>query len=493
MNNRSKIIITITLAFMFAILFFLICEKKPPEKKPSQISIPEPKKIKEPTKKTTVTPLKRKKVVKISPPKIIKKSTIQDDNDLACGRCKTKSFYNSGLTYGLSLSPIIIDQRDGTNSLTSNVTTAKFGFKTYIYENTFLYLRVKNVFLGILNKSGYEIDNYDNFFDLELAYLDFYNSDYSLNIAAGRKYFILGTGLTFNGRGDGLELKYFSKYLNLQLFGAYTGLLLKEDNPYELSSKDITDGAKRIFAGGSIAKEMYNQTIYLLGLSQIDLSSQKNSRYNSQYYGLGLKGLALDNLSYYAEFIYETGKSYLSGTENKKNINAFATTMGLNYYLNLFLNPVLIFQYAFGSGDKDRDNYNLSTGNTAGEDNGFITFGTFTAGYALRPLLSNIHIIRGGFSINPFLWSKKKYLNKMILTSKYTLYLKDKTEAPLNDGQQATLNKKLIGHAFDLEIKWKAFYDLAIFFNYGLFIPGDAYDSSEGNKQFFLLGTIINF
>ena len=405
-----------------------------------------------------------------------------------------KSFSNSGIQYGAVLSPIFLFEDNDGGRLGSYILNAKVWARVYLWDNSFFYIRGKNSYLGLItNKGSYEPYESDNVLDLDLAYISMMLQSSNIGISFGRNYYTIGTGLVLNGRGDGAEVELNLSIFNINLLGLYTGLLLKDNNPYKLSDKDISDGAKRMFSGATVSTYFNNQKFYLFGLAQIDFSDQTKSietRYNSQYYGGGIEGVFFSDISYYAEFVYETGKSYISKggliVNEKSTISAFAINSGINYYIPAVLNPMLVLQYAFGSGDKNRANYagsNRGFG-ASGNDTGFIAFGTFSGGYALKPNLGNMHIIRGGFFISP--------LDRMSLGAKYLYYLKDKKDAPINSGE-ANLPKAFIGQGVDVSFRWQIFYDMSMYINYGLFLPGSAYDSlSNGSRNFVMAGVNLS-
>ena len=140
------------------------------------------------------------------------------------------------------------------------------------------------------------------------------------------------------------------------------------------------------------------------------------------------------------------------------------------------MSPALILQYAYGSGDKHRTDYTSPTrpGTAEGDDTGFMYFGTFSGGFALKPVLANIHILRGGFSFSPF--------DKMSLGAKYAYYMKDKKDSPIGSNEGTTA-ESFIGQGVDVSFRWQIFYDLSVYVNYGLFLPGDAFETSEGEKE----------
>ena len=393
------------------------------------------------------------------------------------------------LSYGGWITPVIIDERKGSETaLTTSVTTLRLWMQSTLWKNSFIHVRGKDVYLtGLMEKNRAKPES-ENTIDLDLAFIQMATPGGALRFAAGRKYFILGTGLAFNGRGDGAELNLYSRIVDIKAFGVYTGLLAKDQNPYGLSGKDISDGAKRVFVGGSIERGFVNQTAYLLALVQMDRQDEEagtKSRYDSQYYGAGLKGLIIDGMDYYAEFIYQMGESYLrySTTGEKDTVKAMAGMFGLNYYFDAAYNPALLFQYAYGSGDDDSADT---------DDTTFTYFGTYVGGFALRPQLKNIHIARLGFSFLPFYASEKMWLKRLNVIARYSYYMKDKPEAYASAGE-GPLEERFLGHGADFSLRWAIFSDLSFFVNYGLFLPGDAYSSSEGTRNFVMGGFNLVF
>jgi hypothetical protein len=411
-----------------------------------------------------------------------------------------RSFKSRGIQYGGWIIPAIVDQRNSNRSLTSSITTTKLWIKSYLWDNSFIYLRGKYTLFKVISKDGYSPEDPDQVAELDVAYIKSSNTINSLNLYFGRKVFLIGTGLVLEGRGDGAEFNFYSEYINIKFFGMYTGFLHKENNPYGLSSKDYADGAKRFFTGGTLSSDVFNQTVYLLAIAQIDRGAQytdTKERYQSQYYGMGANGLFLGNITYYAEYIHERGKSYLDGIDNEQaDIKAHAVTAGMYYYLNLLLNPVLIAQYAYGSGDPNRTNYKNPRGNQDGDDTGFMNFGAYNAGNGLRPMLANLQVVRAGFSCTPFSEFTYFFIKRMTIITKYSYYMKNEKESPitLNNGiSEATEEERFIGHGLDLAVRWKLFSDLSFFASYGFFKPADAYLSSESNRHFLMSGVYVSF
>jgi hypothetical protein len=276
--------------------------------------------------------------------------------------------------------------------------------------------------------------------------------------------------------------------------------LNRKDNPYGLSPDDTRKGAKRAFAGGTLSKSFYNQTIYAFGLAQIDSGGEPNgikTHYDSQYYGGGLKGVPFEGLDYVLEGTYEMGNSYTSkdgsDANSKKKISALMAYAEIAYYFDATMKPSIKVQYAFGSGDADRTYGNTSSQmvNGSSGDKAFVPFGTFDGGLALRPSLSNIRIIRAGAGFIPFDSFSSDRLKKLSVNFMYSYYMKDKAAAPINVNE-ADKNNADVGQGLDLSLRWKAYYELSFFAQYGLFVPGKAYSSSE-TRNSVLAGSMLEF
>lgn len=402
------------------------------------------------------------------------------------------------LRYGGWITPVIIDLRTSDTDLVTSVTTARLWLTSTLWANANLYVRVKDSFLAVIREDNVNIDNTSNVFDLDIAQVTIPVMKNKMRLVLGRKYYVTGAGLVLNGRGDGGEVQFYSRYGDVKAFGMYSGLLNKDDNPYGLSSRDIADGAKRIFAAAQYSKDfLYNNTFYLYGLMEIDKQDEdanNKSAYDTQYIGAGVKGVVSDTLSYYAEYVYQMGTSYatiMPGVQEESDIKAMAVLAGLRYYWDIAYKPLLNLQYAYGTGDKDASSYKNATGNTLDDDMRFMYFGTFLGGFALRPQLGNLHVIRPGIGFSPF-YKGGDRIKAMNLVMYYSYYMKDKKESPINGGE-ATLSKSFVGQAVDVMLRWPVYYDFSFFANYGLFLPGDAYPKGELKRHFIMAGVNIVF
>jgi len=395
------------------------------------------------------------------------------------------TFFSRGVQYGGWATPALGIRDDGDTKTTVMAAIFRLWAKSYLWDNAFIYVRGKDSLSIPINSD--ELEN-KNRVDLDVAYIEAKFWDGVLKLGVGRKYFTMGTGLVMNGRGDGLEVTYDGAYLGARAFASYSGLFQKDENPYKISSADYADGAKRLFAGGVLSTGVLpNQNFYVYGMNQKDFAKEKTSRYDSLYWGVGAKGVLFSALDYYGEFIYEMGKSY-DDVGEKKDIAAMAIDAGLSLRLPFITEPVIIAQYSFGSGDNDR----IQAANTAGEDAHFVSFGTFNGGLGLNPILGNLHVIRAGFSFQPFDQVPLNFIRRMTLVAKYSYYMKDKPSVPINGGEGEE-PERYVGQGADAVLRWKIFSDLSLFASYGIFLPGKAYNSGESNRQFFLCGANISF
>jgi hypothetical protein len=411
-------------------------------------------------------------------------SDFNPDRDMTFAE-KENSFFTKGIQYGGWATPAIGMREAGGLKTTVLAGTLRLWLKSYLWNDTFIYVRGKDSLSVPLEPAGMEDKNV---LDLDAGYIETKLFGGGLRLAVGRKYFVVGTGLSMNGRGDGLEINYAGGVFGVKAFVNYSGLLQKDDNPYKISSADYSDGAKRLFAGGVLSTSFVsNQNFYIYGMNQKDFTKDDASKYDSMYAGAGAKGVVFSRLGYYGEFIYQMGKS-ISATGEKDNIAAMAVDAGIDLRFSVATEPVILIQYAYGSGDKDR----ISGLNEAGKDTNFISFGTFNGGMGLNPILSNLHVLRGGLSFQPFDWLPYRTFRRVTLVAKYSYYMKDKAEAPFGAGEGSS-NERYVGQGGDAVLRWKIFSDVALFASYGIFIPGGAFDDGEPDRQFFLFGSNISF
>jgi hypothetical protein len=155
------------------------------------------------------------------------------------------------------------------------------------------------------------------------------------------------------------------------------------------------------------------------------------------------------------------------------------------------MEPTVLLQYMYGSGDQDRQSTTDSlAGNQAGtDDNGFLSFGFVQTGYSLFPRVSNIHILRLGGTIRPL--ESVDWLHKLQVGVFGYWYRKAESQCPISDSR-AFVNDADVGKEVDLTLRWRIYSDLGFSVNYGCFFPGEAYVETKA-RNFFSAGLTYAF
>ncbi len=388
------------------------------------------------------------------------------------------------------------DSYDYTNSL-----DVRFWFKAVLnapfdsdYENKHsLYVRIKDLYIN--RRSEDTAEGYDH----DGPHLDyaFLTMDFRpLWVVAGRYYFSLGEGITYSNVHDGAEFFLFSENWGVKAFLSYT-----QPNEYNIDTSipGYEKNSDRIFFGTELAYKFgTDQQIYSYLLIQRDNSNEqpedlsRDYSYNSEYAGLGAKGKMFNDLNYRAELIYETGTSCIFSTNEKSDISAWAGDFELLYNWQVKTHPSFYAEYAFASGDKDRVSVtDTQNGNLSGKDNNFLYFGYIDTGYALAPLLSNLHFFKVGLSFNPL--ENISLFKRSEFSLDYLRFYKDKKSGGIYD-LDSTQSYYEIGDEIDVTFNWQIFSDLNVTLQYGHFMPGKAYaEPANDSEDYFSLSTHIVF
>lgn len=362
------------------------------------------------------------------------------------------------------------------------------------YENEHsLYIRLKNEYsfseaLGIAQGWDHEGP------DVDYAYLVL--DLRPLWVGVGRRYFNVGNGIAYSDVGDGVELTLATQEHML------TGLLsrnLKNQENIDMSIPGYAQGSERyFFASQYTYRGIKGHDIYGYFVMERDKSDEKpgdpvhDFNYDSEYVGIGAQGDILPNLHYWSEIIRETGRSRVYPSNNKKNISAWGGVFGSSYNFDFYSRPTILFQYAFGSGDPDRVSVtDTEDGNRFGKDKNFLYFGYLDTGYALSPLLSNLHIYKISASLNPI--EAIRPFKDFKVTVGYHWYFKDVSAGGIYDPQASNASHG-VGSEVDIELFWQILSDLNCTVQYGHFIPGNAYPSSnDDSEDRFSISTIVTF
>jgi hypothetical protein len=360
------------------------------------------------------------------------------------------------------------------------------------------YFRLKQSYTSRRTGTGYTGigDDYSGPI-LDVGYLmcDINLGKVNFNAKLGRQYFYLGRGIVFSGVNDGGMFKLKPKNFYIKAVAAHSN---PADQNLDLSAPDYDKNNSRYYYGLEAAYTgFFPLTLYAYGFGQHDSSKEEPTDpthqrylYNSQYLGLGLDGKAKKRLEYWLEFIKEWGVDFkdtaIVPAGGKADIDAWGLDCGSRYTLESFMHPSLEFEYAFGSGNKNRTSVTdtKNGGNRLGKDTNFSYYGYFATGYALASRLSNLSVYKVETTITPF--EKIKFAKDIDIGFKYYIYKKAKADGGVYD-TQATLDNSDIGNEVDAYLYFKPSEKFYVSTQYGIFFPGKAYPENQNDPTQYLL------
>lgn len=311
----------------------------------------------------------------------------------------------------------------------------------------------------------------------------------------GRRLYQVGQGLAYNDLGDGAELLWSAPTWSLMALASRT--LPHQDN-VDLSVPGGKNSGRTFLGVEGRYIGITRHGVYGYALFQWDDDDEdpddpaQDYDYDSQYFGLGSEGTLLPNLRYAAEAVFETGKGMTSGTNQRRNVRAWAMDVSLTYDVQLPTQPTLYGEYAFGSGDPDRVNVtDTVSGNRFGRDTNFLYFGYLPTGYALSPRLSNLRMFKVGAALKPL--EAIPLFKELTVSADVYWYLKDEPEGGIFD-LEAAQNDRHVGYELDLTLAWAILSDLSLAIEYGHFEPGDAYPAATNRRaEYFSVGVTTTF
>ncbi|OGH59211.1 MAG: hypothetical protein A3G34_02710 [Candidatus Lindowbacteria bacterium RIFCSPLOWO2_12_FULL_62_27] len=329
----------------------------------------------------------------------------------------------------------------------------------------------------------------------DMFYMDFVRTGrtFKHTWTFGRQYAQVERGIGFGMVADGLRYEMASRRNEMQIF--FMRQQPGDDNVDATAAGWSTGRTKRWFYGlewkWKLHPKFLNTGLSVLGnidqnFEHADGGGQRH-QLDSIYYGLGLSGNLTGRMSYWTQYIMESGKTYESGTSRKINLDADALDAGLRYFFPTALAPTLYLEYAAGSGDGDAAvGTSTTNGSTAGKDERFISFGGLSLGYAMAPQLINLKVWKFGGSVKPFGWSRSRLWQELVVQPTYYTYSKDKAgtaalPVPVPDVVATNPSKKL-GSELDLTVAWRLAGDLKYQFKWGRFLPGAAYPTRSAES-----------
>lgn len=332
---------------------------------------------------------------------------------------------------------------------------------------------------------------------IDVGYYAF-NINPKKNFKFGRQFLKVGRGFTYAAIHDGIQFENLNSNFNLICFLARTQ---PRETNIDQSNNGYLNRSYRNFYGMQFDYlKLTNKKLYSYILFERDGNVKipyniKDFTYDANYYGLGIEGSIKPNWLYFGEYVLQTGKTAATDSLNgKDDIKANAYYIGTEYYFTKHtMSPFLILEYAFASGDSDRQSVtNVISGNKYNtKDNNFMPFGIYDLGLALHPRFSNISVFKMGCFMKPF-YNLKRFKDLQVGV-KYLIYNKDKADGAISD-QYATLSNKKIGTGYDFHLTYRVFSDTLIYFNYGIFKPNDAYPlNRRDNTKLINFGTTLFF
>jgi len=326
-------------------------------------------------------------------------------------------------------------------------------------------------------------------------------------VRVGRQLLKLGSGMTYRRVHDGVSATAWLELLNTTIFASKS--VPSEDNVDQ--SKPKNRRQRRNFYGAQIElKHFKEHTPYMYVLLQRDRQGDNiplaNFLFHSNYLGMGSKGSVGKLVNYHAEYVFCSGSRHSDPflafpfPQTREPIRAGAFDGKAEFLLEGENNAIITLQYMFGSGDRDRFSPTDTgptpfLGNQAGtDDNSFVAFGHSDTGYALYPILSNLHVYRIEFSGTPL--PKHKDFKKLRIGIVLLKFIKDKRGGGISTRKTQTYMKKDVGWEFDLYAHWKVLSDFSVTVKYGHYQPGNAFPNSFGDRRqldYFFLGTTYSF
>ncbi len=313
----------------------------------------------------------------------------------------------------------------------------------------------------------------------------------------GRRLYGVGQGLAYSNVGDGVELLASFPTWSVMGFAARS---LPHASNADQSVPDSKNSGRTFVGVEGRYIGIVRHGLYAYAVAQRDDGDEdpedpaQDYDYNSEYVGVGSEGTLIGRVRYVAEVMLETGTSFTSITNQEQDVRAWATDVSMTYDVQASTQPTLYAEYAFGSGDEDRSVVTDTIGgNVGGDDTNFLYFGYLPTGYALSPLLSNLHMVKIGAAFQPLERVSWLNLKELSISLDYYYFRKDEAAGGIFDFD-ATEADRDIGHEIDLTLAWRILSDLSISVEYGRFRPGEAYASSANDtSEYLAAGATMTF
>ncbi len=384
-------------------------------------------------------------------------------------------------------SDAIVDSPTGADS-----PDLRFYVSKKLDNNDSYYMRLRYARLNLKGDNSLAVPNSRNIgLKFDMLYYTFQRRP-NVSLKIGRQFLSVGRGMTYAGVNDGIS---YTKALPKWYLKGFAARTQPRETNVDQSNGGFLNRSYRDFYGIQADylalknKKLYGYLLFEKDGAVKIPANVKDFNYDANYFGMGLEGSFKPNWPYYFEAVLQGGKTAASNTNTSTDkINANAYYLGTEYYvMNDPKKTFYTLEYAHASGDPDRNSVtNVIGGNTAGtNDKNFMTYGIYDLGLALHPRFSNVNVIKFGGFFKPFY--KNELTRELQLGAKYFIYTKDSSTGLMSDSVATVANKNL-GNAYDMYLTWRVFSDTLVYFNYGVFTPGDAYPTNRRDKT-----KLINF
>lgn len=319
---------------------------------------------------------------------------------------------------------------------------------------------------------------------------------FQLQVRTGRQPVLLGTGY-------GLDMPLDAVLLTGKLYDLHvTGLIGKTIGSFPNIDRSgpVDSHSHRLMYGVELRDDGWQRhRPFVYALWNDDKTDERpkdwdqNYSYDTFYLGFGSRGELAHNLNYWAEGVFESGRSFGDGDFLRRDyVEAYGWDIGLEYLFDVPTRPRVSAEYMFASGDPDR---RFSPTNALGgnhgdrKDSSFVGFGWRDTGIAAALTPSNLHIWRVGALFAPL--EKHEFFRDLEVGTNWFLYHKNRTRAAISDFT-AEQYEGHVGWEMDYFVNWRLASDLSWTARWGAFFPGAAYQD-RGTRHFIFTGLTWSF
>jgi len=349
-------------------------------------------------------------------------------------------------------------------------------------------------------------------FDLERGWYDFRLSrwqqargeqpgEVDLGVTVGRQYVEFGTGLALSLPLDAVKATGYCRDWQLTGLGA---LSVPSTHNVDQSVPGNTHESRRYWGVELRYHGAPDHEPFAYYLSQDDqdagiIRDGYQFGYDSRYVGAGSRGRFFRrDLQYTCEVVGEFGNSYANQTpddavvNDRQTVRAWALDAELRYVAPDAHRSQIAVEYLLASGDSDRL---FSPTNTLGgnrlhtTDTSFVGWGYRDTGLVLAPQISNLGVVRLGASTFPF--NRVAACEQLEAGLDFYLFHKQQAAGAASDNFSIR-DHAWLGTEMDFSVNWRLLSDLAWFFRYGIFLPGEAF-LTQKDRQLVFTGVTLSF